>query len=703
MKRYSTFAITMLYALCSYAQSESEEQRQEETTNSTELQEIIVKGKNAWYEDGKAVFIPQRQAKNLSRNMQDLIERMNTGILTVENGQIQTQNGQPVSIYINGLPADNLDASTFWPKNALRVEYMESSDDPNYQGKSNILNFVMKDYVAGGLTKIAVDQKFPNTGDYQASSKLVWGRMTYQALFRGGYSRDHRTGTEQTENFENVWYDGIQYNNINRYENVDSYSRSNELYGSFTARYRKNNFVALHGVALQWNQNPGSGMHGQSIYTPRIIEGDMMQSGNDGHSLSPKVWGNYLLMNLKKGSFAASWSFNHSHNRGYSVYEDGNAPKILTATSENSYKYNANVAGSYAVRDNFYLVPDFTETLEVYNTAYSGSTLSHQNQINSNSLFKLQFWYKPISKLTLSITPQYTLAYRDVNHLYKITEHNPGLNANIYYAINNISYLSLSSWYAEITSPISERNDLILRQTELKWTEGNPEGKTANFYDLSLNYNIMPLSWISTSLGLTYKTNDNESIILYRSGGPEYDGVIGKYGNANNINTYIALWDFSFNLFDGHLRLYNQLQYSYKQVKGDFNSKVIYWRCRPSISCDFGNCSLYANYSSPEQYFIDGGTRRTKTYHQYELCFTYGNGNFIFDLTLENIFTKRLYSKEWLTNGPYSYTGRNWIGGKSIGVSMTYTFDYGKKVDPRIDISVQDLHSTSVLGSEASK
>jgi len=52
-----------------------------------------------------------------------------------------------------------------------------------------------------------------NEGKYKAASKLVWGWMTYNALFSGN-SRDHFSGSERTENYEDVWYDKRHFDNI---------------------------------------------------------------------------------------------------------------------------------------------------------------------------------------------------------------------------------------------------------------------------------------------------------------------------------------------------------------------------------------------------------------------------------------------------------------------------------------------------------
>lgn len=118
------------------------------------------------------------------------------------------------------------------------------------------------------------------------------------------------------------------------------------------------------------------------------------------------------------------------------------------------------------------------------------------------------------------------------------------------------------------------------------------------------------------------------------------------------------------------------------------------------MSWNFGNCSLTALYSSPEKTILPGGTGTGKSPHYYGLNFSYGNGNLIVDVELNEIFDKRLYNTSVFNSGPYSYTSRSWEKGRSVAVSLTYTFDYGKKVDPSIGISTQEIRSTSVLGAD---
>ena len=149
-----TAIIFHFICICAYAQSENHITESENDVKTTTLQELVVTSDYAWVDGEKFVFVPRKNEKNLATDAISLIENMHIPVLYVDKGNIKSRTGGSVSIFINGVPADDMDMSTFWPKNALRVEFMESSPDPKFEGKHNILNFIMKDYALGGLTKL---------------------------------------------------------------------------------------------------------------------------------------------------------------------------------------------------------------------------------------------------------------------------------------------------------------------------------------------------------------------------------------------------------------------------------------------------------------------------------------------------------------------------------------------------------------------
>ncbi len=84
---------------------------------------------------------------------------------------------------------------------------------------------------------------------------------------------------------------------------------------------------------------------------------------------------------------------------------------------------------------------------------------------------------------------------------------------------------------------------------------------------------------------------------------------------------------------------------------------------------------------------------------QLWLFFGYGTGNFNLLVSLSNPFVKHSVYRYIINSGPYHNNKQEWTTGRSVSLSLAYTFDYGKKIDPRIDVSVTSGAETSVLGN----
>lgn len=673
----------------------NDQTEKKENVNITELKELVVEGDNAWFEGNKAIFIPTKSSKNLSKDMKSMVERMNTGILTVVNGDIKAA-GRSVSIFINGVPADNLDISTFWPKNALRVEYMPFSDDPKFLGKTNIVNFIIKDYIAGGLTRISASEEIPNNGDYSVSSKLVWGKMSYNAMVKGGYSRDNTSGDEVKEEYKDVWYGDKYYDLITRSEESENRIKDNYVYGGLNARYRGDKWTITHNLSLGWNENPGNFNSGAVSYSPDIISGNRMRSGSADRSLSPNISGTYSYKPGGKCSFYGEWNFNHTHNNSSSFYSDSDIAEVLNFNKENFYNYRMHLGLGYNPNSkiHFDFIIKASRSLSVAD--YSGSADSHQWQSYGNTELMVNFVYTPHPKFAMQLIPQIDLFDRNINHSYTKKDWLPGGELRLNYYINNKNTLHARARYWLRPAEASTRNELILRETELKWIEGNPSLRPSYNYDLSLDYYTFPLSWINSLLSARYVIEKDVPYLQYYSGGKDYPGVIGKYINSTNRTNFQAAWDIGITLLK-NIRIHNQLSYDHQHFSGIGSSA--YFRVRPSVSWDFGNCSIYIRFDSREKIISNGGNMVTSYPNQYGLNFTYGNGNFIFDFTADNIFKKRLHNDIELDNGPYRRAGKSYHRGRYIGLSITYTFDYGKKLNEGIDIYQNDVQSTTVLGS----
>lgn len=664
----------------------------------TELETLVVKGKNAWVENGKIVFKPETRAKNISRDMESLIDNMNTGILHVENNRIVTSSGAEVSLFINGIPVDNMDKSTFWPKNAIRVEYILTSQDPTFMGRTNVVNFITKEYVAGGLTRLDGHQTFPNEGSYEISSKLGYKKMTYNAVVNTGYARDHFKSRERKENYNDVWYDGTHYDVINREERSEETYRDNNFYSGINARYRSDKWVITHSAAVQWSESPGSGISGIVETSPKIIDGSSMSSTDSHRSLSPSLTGNYNYIFNDKWYLATGWKLNHSHNNNTSIYCEGDAEPILTNVKENVWGGTVAISPTFIVSPSMFMQFFFRQKIDDYDMNYTGSVGSEQHQRVYETMTSYTFSYSPIRKLTIQVVPELSVYVRDINTGIKRTEYIPSVKGGIYYTVNNKSNLNLSWTYIQFPQGVSQYNDLILRQTELKWLEGNPDLKSGGRYAMGLSYRYLPKNWMTLTVDGHYYRTSNQSAITYFSGGRNYDGVIGKYSNGVNIHGIRLNSSLNFRPLQGKIQTGVELNF-HRDIATHINN-MSWLKQSYFIRWNFGNCTLGTTVWSADKWMEEAGMQIKKKPWTNSTYFNYGNGNLIIGIYLNNVFNKRIREDIYHIGSSYNYTEHLQKLGRSIDVRLTYTFDYGKKVEPGIDISTQDLMNTSVLGSD---
>lgn len=682
----------------SYTESTAET---DSTANAkvTDLKEFVVESEYAWIEADKAVFVPRKNEKNLATDAISLVKTMQIPLLATDNNMIKSRNGSSVGIFINGIPATSSDLQTFWPKNAIRVEYYESPSDPRFQGMQCVVNFIMKEYVAGGLTKLQGKQTIPNSGSYGASSKFVYKKLTLNAVFRGGYSRDHRSGEYSRESFSDIYYGGEHYDRIDRTEKSDDNAQRNDnIYAGINATYTKGNTFVIHEARLQWNRDPGSVSNGSVIYTPGIIDGDIMKSGNHSRALSPYLLGAYSFRPNPKLSIYLDWNFGHTHTNRMATYREGNAEEIINGFKENSYNYGFHANIGYTVTPKFVVAFRLREIRNLYSSYYSGTTASHQWQSSGESAAEIYLWYRPVDRFHISATPILIIKDRNTNHTFKSNEVLPGVELRGQYLVSQRSSLSLYAFYHQSTPAVNATNSLILRETELMWLKGNPDIKSSSAYSTSLEYFIMPTGNLNVLASASWSLHRNSMMYRYYPGDNLHEGIIKAYANAGNEGNVNFMLNANLRLFRGKINLNAQLTYMYMYYTGGLHKSIANWRPKVEVTWYFGNCSLDASFSGRQKSMENGGSQILLLPHNLSLGFNYGNGHLNVGVRIKEPLKDHFVQKSWLNDGPYTKVSSNWYTGRSVTLSLTYTFDYGKKVDPRISISEKDITNTSIIG-----
>lgn len=670
-----------------------------DSISSTQLDEVVVNGQTQWMDHGKAVFIPTKQSKRLAGSMESMLEIINPSMLKIQGANITTSTGEPVVLFINGVPVDNLDRSTFWANNVIRIEYFPQTDDPVFLGKRNVLNFVMKEYAVGGLTRMSGYQVIPNSGDYDVSSKLVYKKMTYNVKIGGGYSRDYWNKTQTTETFEDVWYADTHHDVVDRQETSDAVDRTNSFTTAANARYKSDKFITTHSIAFDWNQNPHSAKSGGVAYSPTILPDGEMTSLSVSRASSIRLNGEYLPRSAFRDKWYATlnWQARYNHNIQETEYAETGEYPILNNARENAWSFGVSAGISYQINQNGFARLNVGNSYEKFKTTYGGSVSSLQDMGINNTSLGLQLNYRISSKVFMQLHPSLGIYDRRVNDSFSQTDVMPGINGRVGITTHQCSYLSLSMNYGIIPPASSECNELIIRQSELKWIEGNPGIKPNNMYGTHVGFSWTPSSRFSLDSDVGWSIDDGDHYIAYRSGGTEYDGIVGQYVDGLTQNLLSTNLNISYTPIMSVLQLHAGLEYRYNEVRGVRSIHAF----RPDFRANlyFSDFSLNMYCSAPQKLFRNAGTDVLKTSWGYGVGLNYGNGNLMLGLRVNNPFEKYRHETTTTQNGPYTAHTMNWSRGRDFVLNLTYYFDYGKKTDTSINIDEGDAGSSSILGS----
>jgi hypothetical protein len=222
---------------------------------STDLEELVVTGKNAWIDGDKVVFMPTKKEKNLANSPASLVASMNIPLINVRGEEMTDYKGDTVTVYINGEEATDIDLQTFWPSEVTKVEYFSDPTDPRFNNKKAILNFVTPQYVVGGVTRVNGLQKWPWRGVYSAASKLAYKAMTYGIAIRGQF-KDSQTPIAADNSYSNFWLDKKFYQQLNHISADTLLSKDDEFSIAANAVYRNDKVRLTHTAGIKFLHQP---------------------------------------------------------------------------------------------------------------------------------------------------------------------------------------------------------------------------------------------------------------------------------------------------------------------------------------------------------------------------------------------------------------------------------------------------------------
>ena len=663
-------------------------------TVSTELKEVVVKSDRAWIEGEKVVFIPTKREKNLSNSPESLLEKMNLPVLTIINNRVMGLNGKDVVYFINGVRAESTDIATFWPKQAKRVEYMENPTDPRYEGCAAVVNFVMTEYEVGGVTRFEAMQRIPNSGSYSAATKVEHHKMSYGIMFNGGYSRDHSTSCQGEDNYNGIYYKGLQYDNVRREYEGHSWSRSDDIDAGLNARYVSDKITATHTLGFRWSRNPGSGSFDTESWSPELFKSLSAQSQSSGHSASPQMSGRYRFELNPKWTVVALWNYGYSHNDSRSMSQNGDLAPIFNATEEDVHTAGLLFVPTYKPSEKYIAQVFLSSDMSWFSTRYAGSADRTVDQSRGETSATLRFAWIPSDNFWVDLKPGITATYWKVSDLDRCSKVEPKGELGLFWRISRKLRLSASMYYFSKTPSASQSGDVMVRQSELMWLQGNPTLHNETSWSPSVRLVWLPTGWLNTTLICWYSRSNNELVNQYAVAGAEQGGIINMYTNGAPEDDFSVIGNINMNFLGSNLRVRLQPQYTYTRTHGLYADKLGWFKYRASVGYDLQHCGFTVGYQSSQKALQNCGMVREWVPEEWYVSFTYGTGDFYLSAAVYDIFNCKKKSWTELNGGAFSSIRYNFSTGRCLRVSLSYTFGYGKKVEKSIDIdSPQEIES----------
>lgn len=665
-----------------------------DTLAINELDEVTVTAAMQHNEADKSVYMPTGQQKSVASDGASLLAAMNIPQLSVNpiSGAVKTSGGQSASLFINYHPASTEDIAALNPADVMRVEYMDFPADPRFLRAQHVVNFILRAYAYGGYTKLnARERLMLRSGDASAYSKFAYRRMVYDFMMSGSYDYNPYIGTESLETYR------LRNSTVMRESTVDtSRSRERGLFAALRASWEKDETLSLRNMlTYRRNHTPMRETSGRvsfsALYPTEQYSADSQSTGN---SLS---WDSELYLTPGRG-----WSLNGTAN--VELLVNNTHDSYSTAASDIDNKADED---SRSVTGNFHVNKALSDKLTLFaNLSGSDSHIKIRYSGTSDALNRFRQTFAGLY-IGLALNFQHVSGSVDGGYAWEsnringknINDRYPFTHINLQYAPNSKHAFSMWFQYATFSPDAVMKNPNMIRRSELMYIVGNPDIKASRHISANVSYTWLPAERWQLMAYISMFRIIGRQIEVYVPDGP--DGMmLRKYANDGDYNHGQVGARLTCRLFGGNLALSAAPRLLLYRITG--SNSATHTPFTGSLSADYYLGEFFFNaYWESRWSYVDGGTSfLRKMPSSYSIAAGWASKGWNIRAALNNFLRSSWHvshdtlSTEWYDSaltqfGPFSH--------RSISVSLTYTFSYGRKTDDSGELSGEGGISSSIL------
>lgn len=659
-----------------------------------ELQEITVVADPQRTSATKTVYIPTGKQKSTAFDGITLLSRMNIPQLNVNPiaATVTTADNQGISLYINFHPATDEEVSGLNPCDVKRVEYLDFPTDPRFLRARHVVNFITFSYTYGGYTKLSAKERvMVHSGEASVYSKFAYKAMEYDIMVSGDYDYNSHIGSTSNETYR------LESCTIQRESGTETGRKHQRgLYSALRASWNKNDNFSFRNL-----------MSFSRINTPEYMTSGFVNFSRPYlsetyHTVSPSQdntlgWNSELFASLGQG-----WSLNgtlqaeYADNKTTSNYTT-KIESIKNYADEGSWFMRGTAQANKSLSDKITLFSNVSSGGGRTKIDYSGSsnTINRFRQTFTGITFGVAMNYKKISG---SIDGGYAFESNYINGK-TMDDHYPFTHINVQYAPNHKHSVSLWFQYATFSPDATMKNPNIIQQSELMYISGNPDLRCSRNTSSNITYTWLPNNTWQMSAYATIFRIANRQIAIYIPDGPD-GAMLKKYQNDGDYNHGQIGGRLSGKFVDGKLSLSVAPRLLLYKTTG--SNRISHYPFTTSVSADYylGDFFFNAYYDSGSSYVDGENAYLRKMPMSYSAGAGWSSHGWNVQLSLVNLFQSswRL-SKDTLTTRWYdsSVTQFGSDYHRRILLSLTYTFNYGRKVNQSGELSGEKNISTSIL------
>ncbi|WP_302591069.1 hypothetical protein [uncultured Muribaculum sp.] len=631
---------------------------------TTELENITIVGGNMVRQDNHLLITPDKMAVKHSFSAYQLLDNLKLPGFDVQpNSGSVTLFDKNVSLYIDGEPADYNLVKNLRSKDIEKIEYHDVPTG-RYSNDYAAINFITRKFQFGGYANLMGQQNIGHlNGTYEAYTQLGLNETRLHVM--GGYTMwDMARSSTNTSEWFNFPDSPVSREDLNRGGRTSRDLEYGQLRVSSNNQLRQIS-VSASMVHNYSTKNRNSELKYSEPYNTSELSNSVSKSNMASPSLS--IFSYFNLPNNQFFYFNGSGSYTHNHNKN--TYSANNKPLIYGATENYYYIFADMTYGkSFKHRNSieFAIVESYTNS----SIDYTGEYSSWQHLWHSETLIFAGYRQK-FSKFSIYARPGLSLKYSRVHRQELIAENGPRLYIEGIYRPTAFQQLKASAAFGNSAVSIAKLSDAERPVDFLTTIRGNPGLKPNMLLQTyNLNYSTQ-FGRCSAAADITYnRTQDAPITDYYFDNGKLIESYIS--GNDENINSYVSLsWNanksFRLNVTGNHIHTWTKAanKYELDHFSANINASY-YWR-------DF---MVNITASTPKKSPLYWGY--TKMPATYGLTLNWNHKNWSASAWITNPFNHIKTSRKFTTPSYNSFVRT--IQTRSGFVKITYTFDFGKKI-----------------------